>query len=101
MPEYRRGDPLRISFEAGSEARILIFEQKPDGGVSRLYPEGPSSPVVRAGESASVPVEGPAGVHRIRIVALPPEADPLVQAPDWPRLDGRIGAAEVQFRVTN
>jgi hypothetical protein len=107
IPEYARGEPLQITFETEADAQVLVIEQKPDGGVSRLFPTETPSPIVRAGESVrapagtgTLPVEGPAGLHRIRIVALPPGADPLTQAPEWPRVDGRAGVAEVQFRVT-
>ncbi len=40
-----------------------------------------------------------AGAYRVRMVALPPNSDPLKTPPNWNAVDGKVGVAEVYFTV--
>jgi hypothetical protein len=97
--EYRRGEPIRLTFETSTDAYVLIIERKPDQDAMLLYPEGETSTIVQAGQTLTVPAEGPAGIHRVRLVAVSPDVDPLKTPPDWKKVDGTAGVAEVRYRV--
>jgi hypothetical protein len=106
--QYSPGDPIHLTFQVGADAYVLVFDLKADRDAMLLYPAGGTSKIVKAGETITLPedpsarlaAEGPPGVHGIRMVALPPAADPLTSPPDWKAEDGHVGVAEVRYQVS-
>lgn len=83
-PAYRKGESLRVQFQAAADANALLLESRADGTVLLLFPNRfVSLPSVRAGEAVRVPppgqgdmrVEGPAGVRRLRLILVPRDVD--------------------------
>lgn len=83
-PVYAIGETMRAAFRVDRESHVLIVEARPDGAVIEIFPASPSVlSRVPAGVAQTVPpasfpplpVTGPEGRRRVRLVALPARVD--------------------------
>ena len=106
IPEYDMGDWLQIKFSLSFDANVLLLYRHGESAVTQLFPDAirPSA-TVRAGEEVSVPdeqqgyfvVQGPSGIHRLRLLVFAPGTDH--RSPESET--GRPRAVERQFRVVS
>ena len=107
-PEYRPGDPsASASRWRRTPASWCSIPVRVKACHCSIRP-GETCAIGHAGEtvripagSEALPAEGPAGIHRVRLIAFPPGVDPLKAAPDWKQVDGRVGVVEMRYKVRN
>ena len=86
VPKYEVGDWLRIEFSLPQDADVMLLHRHREGDVTQLFPNrNRPSATVQAAERVTVPdeeqgyylVEGPSGLHRLRLLVFPPGTYPL------------------------
>jgi hypothetical protein len=107
-PAYRIGDPIRIGFKAPTDSSIVIVEERPDGTVTRLFPNRfQSSSRVDAGQTIWVPpagqgpleVDGPTGPRTVRVLVFPPDVNPLDPDQPWAEIRQKASVLEKTYEV--
>jgi hypothetical protein len=100
---------MRVTFQVARESHLLIVETRPDGAVVEIFPGRPTvlsrvpagiAQTVPAAGLPPLPISGPEGHGRVRLIALPVGADPeTLTASQLDRLQSELAVVEVAYEV--